>query len=140
LMDADGQHDPQEIPRLVNALAEADIVFGARDLGWKSPWMRLAGNWVVNRTTRLLFGLVLRDIWCGYHAFRADVFPRIACAGSAAVLVQRLHVNRTMDLVMILGFMLLSVMLFMNHLELRRLQRKLQDLVREIALREGTPR
>jgi hypothetical protein len=54
---------------------------------------------------------------------------------SVAVFVQRLHVNRVMDLFMILGFMLVWVVLFLNHLELRRLQKRLQDLVRELALR-----
>jgi glycosyltransferase involved in cell wall biosynthesis len=78
LMDGDGQHDPVEIPRLLDALTDADIVFGARSLDWSSPWLRTLGNWVVNRSTRLLFGLELRDIWCGYRAFRAEAFARIA--------------------------------------------------------------
>jgi hypothetical protein len=55
---------------------------------------------------------------------------------SVAVFVQRLHVNRTMDLFMVLGFMLVWVVLFLNHLELRRLQKRVRDLVRELALRD----
>jgi len=39
-----------------------------------------------------------------------------------------------MDLFMILGFMLVWIVLFVNHLELRRMQKRLQDLVRELAL------
>ena len=69
-------------------------------------------------------------VWGGFAAL--SLFPQ-----SATVIVQRLHVNRTMDLVMILAFMVISAVLFLNHLELRRLQHRLQDLVRELALREG---
>jgi hypothetical protein len=58
---------------------------------------------------------------------------------SVSVFVQRLHVNRVMDLFMILGFMLVWVVLFLNHLELRRTQKRLQDLVRELALRQDDP-
>jgi hypothetical protein len=55
-----------------------DVAFGARDLGWKVPWMRLAGNRVLNRWTNVLFGLDLHDIWCGFRAFRAEAFPALA--------------------------------------------------------------
>ena len=82
LMDGDGQHDPREIPRLLDALAEADIAFGARELGWRVPWVRLLGNRVLNGSTRALFGLELRDIWCGFRAFRAEAFPAIAWTAS----------------------------------------------------------
>ena len=78
LMDGDGQHEPRDIPRLLEALTEVDVAFGARDLGWKVPWVRLAGNRVLNRWTNLLFALDLHDIWCGFRAFRAEAFPVLA--------------------------------------------------------------
>ena len=78
LMDGDGQHEPRDIPRLLEALAEVDVAFGARDLGWKVPWVRLVGNRVLNRWTNVLFGLELHDIWCGFRAFRAEAFPVLA--------------------------------------------------------------
>lgn len=78
LMDGDGQHEPRDLPRLLRALDDVDIAFGARDLGWKVPWVRLFGNRVVNAWTNTLFGLDLHDIWCGYRAFRAEVFPVLA--------------------------------------------------------------
>lgn len=77
LMDGDGQHDPREIPRLLRALDEVDIVFGARELDRRAPWVRLLGNRVVNAWTRALFRLELRDMWCGYRAFRAEAFPAL---------------------------------------------------------------
>jgi glycosyltransferase involved in cell wall biosynthesis len=77
LMDGDGQHDPREIPRLLRALDEVDIVFGARELDRRAPWVRLFGNRVLNAWTRTLFRLELRDMWCGYRAFRAEAFPTL---------------------------------------------------------------
>lgn len=68
-------------------------------------------------------------VWLGFCL--AVLLPQ-----SVAVFVQRLHVNRVMDLFMIVGFMLVWVVLFLNHLELRRMQKRLQDLVRELALRQ----
>jgi hypothetical protein len=85
------------------------------------------------RTIRLPELVLWLVVWGGFCA--AVLLP-----GTVGVFLQRLHVNRAMDLFMILGFMLVWVVLFLNHLELRRLQRKLQDLVRELALREGEPR
>jgi hypothetical protein len=66
-------------------------------------------------------------VWGGFSA--AVLLPQ-----SVSLFVQRLHVNRVMDLFMILGFMLVWVVLFLNHLELRRMQKRMQDLVRELAL------
>lgn len=77
LMDGDGQHEPREIPRLIAALEEADIVFGARELGGDMPLVRRAGNLFLNRCTSWLFEVNLQDIWCGFRAFRAACFDRI---------------------------------------------------------------
>jgi hypothetical protein len=68
-------------------------------------------------------------VWGGFGLLA--LFP-----GSVAVVVQELHLSRPMDLVMVVAFMLISAVLFLNHLELRRLQKKLQELVREIALKD----
>jgi glycosyltransferase involved in cell wall biosynthesis len=82
LMDGDGQHEPREIPRLLRALEDVDVAFGARALDLRAPWVRLFGNRVLNAWTRALFGLELRDIWCGYRAFRAEAFPVLAWQAS----------------------------------------------------------
>jgi hypothetical protein len=81
------------------------------------------------RTLRLGELALWVAVWSGFSL--AVLLPQ-----SVAIFVQRLHVNRVMDLFMILGFMLVWVVLFLNHLELRRMQKRLQDLVRELALRQ----
>jgi glycosyltransferase involved in cell wall biosynthesis len=77
LMDGDGQHDPAEIPRLVAALEDHDLVMAARRLSWDVPWIRLMGNRVLNAATWHLYGARFTDVWCGLRVFRASTFDRI---------------------------------------------------------------
>lgn len=78
LMDGDGQHEPAEIPRLIEALENVDIVFAARTLGRDMPSVRRLGNKLLKRSANLLYRVELQDIWCGYRAFRAECFSRIS--------------------------------------------------------------
>jgi dolichol-phosphate mannosyltransferase len=75
-MDADGSHQPEQLPTLLTRLADADMVLGSR-------WVRGGRvlNWPVHRkvisrggTTyaRLALGVRIRDITGGFRAFRAD--------------------------------------------------------------------
>ena len=69
LMDADGQHDPKEIPVFIKKLKEGyQVVFGARRLDEDMPSWRSWGNRFLNKTVQVLFGLNLCDVWCGYRA------------------------------------------------------------------------
>ena len=47
-LDADGQHPPEEIPRLVAPVArgDADLVLGARARSGAMPWGRRCANWL----------------------------------------------------------------------------------------------
>lgn len=79
LMDADGQHDPRDLPKFLACLEKGDqFVFGARYVGKHMPLWRLLGNRLLNRYTAYLFGLKLHDVWCGYRAFRSDIYHKIA--------------------------------------------------------------
>jgi dolichol-phosphate mannosyltransferase len=75
-MDADGSHQPEELPRLLTALKGADLVLGSR---WV-PGGRVV-NWPKSREfisrggstySRLLLDLPLRDITGGFRAFRRE--------------------------------------------------------------------
>ena len=80
-MDADGSHQPEELPRLLAALAEADLVLGSRYVpgGAVLNWARSrellsrAGN----TYARLMLGLELKDATGGYRVFRASTLRRI---------------------------------------------------------------
>lgn len=75
-MDADGSHQPEELPRLLTALKGADLVLGSR---WV-PGGRVV-NWPRSRRfisrggsvySRVLLGLPLRDVTGGFRAFRTE--------------------------------------------------------------------
>lgn len=80
MMDADGQHPPEYIPRLVHHMHEnsLDFVFTERAHGDRMPFVRRAGNWTVNKAAFHLFGLRTNDLWCGFRAFRLSCLPRVA--------------------------------------------------------------
>ncbi|MFD6371894.1 polyprenol monophosphomannose synthase, partial [Streptomyces roseolus] len=75
-MDADGSHQPEELPRLLTALKGADLVLGSRWVpgGRIVNWPR--GRQLLSRGgstySRLLLDVPLRDITGGYRAFRRE--------------------------------------------------------------------
>ena len=77
VLDADGQHDPNEIPNFVNSLNKADIIFGYRRLNKNMPFVLRYGNWFIFFMTKLLFGLKIVDTQCGYRAFKVKVYNKI---------------------------------------------------------------
>jgi len=81
-MDADGSHRPEELPRLLSALDDADLVLGSRYvpggtvLNWPKSreWLSRGGN----TYARLMLGISIRDATGGYRAYRASTLRRIA--------------------------------------------------------------
>jgi dolichol-phosphate mannosyltransferase len=80
-MDADGSHRPEELPALLGALDQADLVLGSR---WV-PGGRVR-NWAKSREllsrganiyTRLALGISVKDATGGYRAYRAATLQRI---------------------------------------------------------------
>ena len=84
-MDADGSHAPEQLPRLLDGLASADLVLGSRYVpgGAVVNWPRRrevlsrGGNLYV----RLALGIELRDATGGYRAFHRRVLEKIDYAG-----------------------------------------------------------
>jgi len=71
-LDADGETDPQELPRFLDTLlVGADFIKGSRfKSGWgRKPPHRVFGNWVIAKTCNLLYGTRFTDVCCGYNAF-----------------------------------------------------------------------
>ncbi|HII71143.1 TPA: glycosyltransferase family 2 protein [Candidatus Woesearchaeota archaeon] len=77
VMDADGQHRPEDIPRFLKALQGNDIIFGARSLDKTMPSILKFGNWFINRTNQVLFDVSLMDTQSGYRAFTAEAYRKI---------------------------------------------------------------
>jgi len=74
-LDADGQHDPDDIPDLIAPLqaGEANIAIGSRIMGRRGPAsmnpITLASNRVVSRMLSLRYGGHFTDLQSGYRAF-----------------------------------------------------------------------
>ncbi|HEY1075956.1 MAG TPA: glycosyltransferase family 2 protein, partial [Fontimonas sp.] len=74
-MDADGQHDPALIPRLLTRLEEGhDMVVGARDRAGQASLHRGLANRFYNRLASWMTGHRVHDLTSGYRAVRASRF------------------------------------------------------------------
>lgn len=84
-MDADGSHQPEQLPRLLDALADADLVIGSR-------WVKGGSvvNWPLHRKflsvggniyTRVLLGMPVNDATAGYRAYRSSAVRTIGLDG-----------------------------------------------------------
>lgn len=68
-MDADGQHDPGDIPRLLEKLQEGYcMVVGARRLDTHASFSRKIGNQIYNKLASLMTGYVIEDLTSGFRA------------------------------------------------------------------------
>jgi dolichol-phosphate mannosyltransferase len=81
-MDADGSHEPEQLPRLLAALdSGADLVLGSRWVpggaveNW--PWSRQLLSRAGNLYVRIALGVPLRDATGGYRGFRRTALERL---------------------------------------------------------------
>lgn len=77
LIDADSQHDPREIPKLLRLLEKSDIVLGTRKMPKNAPLVLRAGNLGLNWIFAILFGAKIDDTQNGFRAFRTEIYPKI---------------------------------------------------------------
>ena len=74
-MDADGQHDPADIQRLLGRIREGfDLVVGARQQGSQASVGRGLANGFYNRLATYMTGHKVEDLTSGFRAVRADKF------------------------------------------------------------------
>ncbi len=75
-MDADGSHRPEDLPRMLEALQDADLVLGSRYVPGGSvvnwPLRRQLLSRGGNTYARVALGVPIRDITGGYRAFRRE--------------------------------------------------------------------
>ena len=72
-MDSDGQHDPEEIPKLLAAAEHAAIVIGHRQDGDRMPASRRLTNRLMSAIVSRLIRQRIPDFQCGFRVFRAHV-------------------------------------------------------------------
>ncbi len=74
VIDADGQHDPADLPRLLEQLANYDLVVGSREFSASSgSFLRNIGNVVLSRLASFLSEQRIPDLTSGFRAFRHDI-------------------------------------------------------------------
>ncbi len=74
-MDADGQHDPQDITRLIEKIEQGyDLVVGARQKGSQASIGRGIANALYNNLATYMTEQKVEDLTSGFRAVRADKF------------------------------------------------------------------
>jgi glycosyltransferase involved in cell wall biosynthesis len=77
-IDADLQHNPREIPFLLNALDKFDIVIGNRLNNLKGmPFQRILSNRITSFLLSIKTGQKLVDSQCGFRAYISEVIKNV---------------------------------------------------------------
>ena len=84
-MDSDFSHDPADLPRLIEAAGEADLVLGSRYVegGGVTDWG--LGRRLISRGgsfyARVMLGVPVNDLTGGFKCFRREVLERLDLSG-----------------------------------------------------------
>ena len=71
MMDADGQHDPPDIPRLLERIGPYDMVVGARTRESETSLHRDLANKVYNWFASYICNRKIEDLTSGFRAIKA---------------------------------------------------------------------
>lgn len=79
IMDADGQHSPKDLLKLLNKLQKEnlDIVFGMRPMNKEMPILMRLGNKFLTKTINILFGISIQDTQSGLRTFTKNAYYKI---------------------------------------------------------------
>jgi dolichol-phosphate hexosyltransferase len=101
-IDADGSHDPNDIPRLIAPIInnEADLVIGSRMRGGSDELhssvfeaIRLIGSTLITQAINLRFGVRLTDYQNGFRAIRTEVLKRLGCREEITTIEQEMAIK-----------------------------------------------
>ena len=87
-MDADGSHSPEDLPRMLDALTDADLVIGSRYItggkvvNW--PKSREFFSRSANFYSRVALGMRINDITAGFRAYRREALEKIKLGNVAS--------------------------------------------------------
>jgi len=76
IMDGDGQHDPEDLPRLLEAAKEHDMVVGARDPRSHASIFRRLANTGYNLLARYVTKFPVKDLTSGYRVVERETVLR----------------------------------------------------------------
>lgn len=76
-MDSDGQHAPEDIPRLLEKINDGyDMAVGARKSSTHASLARRIANNFYNKLASIMTGFKIEDLTSGFRAVRTDKFRR----------------------------------------------------------------
>jgi glycosyltransferase involved in cell wall biosynthesis len=76
-MDADGQHNPDDIPRLIDKIEEGyEMVVGARHVDSQASFARRIANYLYNKLASFMTGYRIDDLTSGFRVVRARHFRK----------------------------------------------------------------
>lgn len=78
-IDADGQHEPAEIPRFLETLRDGgfDIVYGSRRFNENMPPVLRLGNFLLSGLVRAFYGVRINDTQSGFRVFTKEAYRKI---------------------------------------------------------------
>ncbi len=76
LMDADGQHDPADLARMLEHLPAYDMVVGARDRKSPQALPRRVANWMYNRFATYIAEYPIEDLTSGFRVMKTELARR----------------------------------------------------------------
>ncbi len=71
--DADGQHDPDDLLRMIAASEGTDAIIGAREGDSYRQLSRRPGKWILGKVANSLVGQTIPDLNCGLRVLRREV-------------------------------------------------------------------
>lgn len=84
-IDTDGQHDPQQIPQLLEAARQSpsSLILGTRDYQIAGyPWLNRIGRSISNGLVRLESGLRVEDSQCGLRVYPLNLTAAASCGAT----------------------------------------------------------
>lgn len=72
-MDADGQHDPADIKRLISYIPEYDMVVGERNYAGQASMQRALGNYIYNAFASYVAKFKVKDLTSGFRVIKREV-------------------------------------------------------------------
>ncbi len=104
-LDSDGQHNPEEIPKLINPImdGEADLAIGSRYLGncsYQIPLHVRMGEFFIRKVIKCLYHKEIANNQCGYRALNRSLlkhfqdFYDCGMAFSTEFLLKTLEMNK----------------------------------------------
>lgn len=76
LIDGDGQHNPSDIPKLLEASADHDMVVGARDPRTHANVFRRFANFVYNKLASYVTKINVKDLTSGFRVMDREIVMR----------------------------------------------------------------